>query len=144
MLFLAPSPRSYAFSKCPLICTAKCFIFWGKCIIVNNRNWWKTYFSAVKKENATDGESRERKENQSDHRGILRQIDLEAEHTGKLKIQEINSFLHSHMFLESVWQTLGMQALKIHSKRKLYSRILCNSDFKRSASVWNYAGIFKK
>ena len=43
--------------------------------------------------------------------GILRQMDLEAEHTGKLKIQELNSFLHSHVFLESVWQTLGMQAL---------------------------------
>ena len=50
----------------------------------------------------TDGESGERKENQSDHRSILRQTDLEAEHTGKLRIQEINSFLHSHVFLESV------------------------------------------
>lgn len=45
---------------------------------------------------ATDGESEERKENQSDHRSILRQTNLEAEHTGKLRIQESIPFF-THM-----------------------------------------------
>ena len=44
-------PQKLCIFHCPLICTTKCFIFWDNYIIVNNRNWWKTCFSAVKKEN---------------------------------------------------------------------------------------------